>query len=402
MRRATTFLLPFLVVSAMSVVSVGHPRFASAEAIPNVLLIVSDDQRTDTLGMMPAVDRWFTQAGTTFTNAFATTPLCCPSRASLLTGAYTHNHGVDDNAGGEDVVTIQDSMIQGSLADLGYRTGMFGKFLNGFPNDVNPSSMDRWAITPRLSYSGAVWNVDGSQQVVQQNSTSFIGDQVLGFLDESEASDATPWFAYVGFMAPHMPATVEPRYDNAPLPPFEWPPGARERDRTDKPTWVRQHPMATMDEIQATREPQLRSLIALDDQVARVMDRLDALGETDDTLAIFLSDNGVLWGEHGRFGKIVPYEPSIRVPLAMAWPGHLASSAIDTRLVGLLDVATTIASATGATPRIVQDGIDLLDPTANRSRILLEFTQILGSPCPRGTAIGRRTPSTWSTGRRAA
>lgn len=376
MRRAKTSLLSFIVVSAVSIVSVGHPRVASAGAPPNVLLIVSDDQRTDTLGMMPAVHRSFTQAGTTFTNAFATTPLCCPSRASLLTGAYTHNHGVDDNEGGEEVITIQDSMIQAALADRGYRSGLFGKFLNGFPNEVDPSHVDRWALTPRMTFSGAEWNVNGTLRTIQQNSTSFIGDRALGFLDETEASDATPWFAYVGFMAPHMPATVEPRYEDAPLPPFTWPPGSRERDRSDKPTWVRHHELPTRAEIEAKRKPQLRSLIALDDQIARLMGRLDALGETANTLAIFLSDNGMLWGEHGRFGKILPYEPSISVPLLMAWPGHLPSGAIDSRLVGLLDVATTIMSATGSTARMVQDGIDLLDRAAVRSRILLEFTKI--------------------------
>jgi arylsulfatase A-like enzyme len=326
---------------------------------------------------MPRTDEWFGAQGTAFTWAFATTPRCCPARVSFLTGRYAHNHGIH----GEDVIAselaaVEPLMIQRDLHEAGYRTGLFGKFLNNWPNDRNPANFDRWATTPRVRYAGAEWNVDGATRVVHQNSTSFIGDASLVFVEEAESDDGVPWFLHVGFMAPHLPSDVEPRYEDLPVPPLRPSPAMKEVDRRDKPPFVRRRALRTVSEIESRRLPQLRSLVAVDDQVERIMARLEALGELENTIAVFTSDNGFQWGEHSLFGKSTPYLESVHVPLYIRWPGRVAPGAVDDRLVAGIDLAPTLLAAAGLQPTAEPDGFDLLDRAANRSRLLLEFREL--------------------------
>lgn len=336
--------------------------------------------------MMPHTDEWFAR-GRRFVRAFATTPRCCPARVSFLTGLYAHNHGIH----GEGVTPVslaplEPLMIQRILHDAGFRTGLFGKYLNNWPNDHDPSAFDRWATTPRVTYSGAVWNIDGVEQTVEQNSTTYIADRSIEFLQEAESSDDVPWFLHIGFMAPHAPSITEARYEKATVPPLRRSPAMRERDRGDKPPFVRKRPFRTVAEIQSVRVPQLRSLMAVDDQVDRIVRRLEELGESDDTLAVFISDNGLHWGEHGLFGKSTPYFPSVRVPLYLRWPGHVAPG-VDDRLVAGIDLAPTVLSAVGLEPAATPDGLDLLDPGADRSYLLLEFRGFPGYPMPTWSAL---------------
>ena len=117
---------------------------------PNILMIVTDDQTKGTMSVMPRTRALMVEGGTSFTNAYVTTPLCCPSRASILTGRYAHNHGVRNNDDGVEYVLDPDSTIERYLHDAGYRTAMYGKFLNGWPIYLNPPSFDRWAFIPRV------------------------------------------------------------------------------------------------------------------------------------------------------------------------------------------------------------------------------------------------------------
>jgi arylsulfatase A-like enzyme len=138
-------------------------RYATGAARgPNILIIVTDDQRAGTLGVMPQTRRWFQQQGTTYTNAFATTPLCCPSRSSILTGRYAHNHGVLKNfmGGRLDHATT----IERRLDQAGYTTGIAGKFLNSWKPEDDPPNFDRWAIfNPHIDpgYFNSRFNVNG-------------------------------------------------------------------------------------------------------------------------------------------------------------------------------------------------------------------------------------------------
>jgi arylsulfatase A-like enzyme len=356
---------------------------------PNILLIVTDDQRAaGSMRFMPRTRAWFADSGTTFTEAFATTPLCCPSRASFLSGLYMHNHGLDGTDLRPGTLRAAESLFfPAALQASGYRTGVFGKYLNEWPNDVNPAGFDEWATTPIVQYTGAAWNLDGTISTVEQNSTPFIADRSLEFFDQPETRDR-PWFALVAFMAPHPPAISEDRYAQAFVPPVPMGPALMEQQRGDKPEYVRRDPLPTVAEIEERRMPQIRSLMAVDDQIDRLMRRLDELGELGSTLAIFASDNGHLWGEHGLFRKSAPYEPAVHVPLMARWPDHIPAGVIDDRLVGLIDIAPTIYEAAGVRPTVTPDGDSLLRP-GSRRRLLLEFHHV--ATVPSWDAIRGRT-----------
>jgi arylsulfatase A-like enzyme len=391
LRRAALVLLGSCLV-ASTCIRHEEPTVSLAGK-PNILLIVTDDQREMSLApVMPRTDGWFRSQGMEFTRAFATTPRCCPARVSFLTGLYAHNHGIyGEDVRASELAAVQPSMIQRTLHEAGYRTGLFGKFLNNWPNDRNPANFDRWATTPRVRYSGAEWNIGGATRVVEQNSTSFIGDASLAFLEESESNDEVPWFLHVGFMAPHPPSDVEPRYEDVPVPPLHLSPAMAEGDRRDKPPFVEDQHLRTVSEIQSMRVPQLRALVAVDDQIDRLMVRLEGLGELENTIAVFISDNGFQWGEHALFGKSLPYLESVRIPLYLRWPGHITPGAVDDRLVAGIDLAPTLLAAAGLEPQGEPDGFDLLDPGASRPRLLLEFRRLPGDPVPTWSAFVTRS-----------
>lgn len=391
LRRASFLLLGICLVA--STCTARDEPTASLAGKPNILLIVTDDQREMSLApVMPRTDEWFRSQGTAFTRTFATTPRCCPARVSFLTGLYAHNHGIyGEDVRASELAAAQPSMIQRTLHEAGYRTGLFGKFLNNWPNERNPAHFDRWATTPRVRYSGAEWNVGGATHVVDQNSTTFIGDASLAFVQESESDDEVPWFLHVGFMAPHPPSDVEPRYEDVPVPPLHLSAAMAERDRRDKPAFVEDQRLRTVSEIQSMRVPQLRSLVAVDDQIDRLMVRLEGLGELENTIAVFISDNGFQWGEHSLFGKSLPYLQSVRIPLYLRWPGHITPGAVDDRLVAGIDLAPTLLAAAGLEPLGESDGFDLLDPGASRPHLLLEFRRLPGDPVPTWSAFVTRS-----------
>jgi arylsulfatase A-like enzyme len=285
-----------------------------------------------------------------------------------------HNHGIKLNENDEATLAdVETLMLQASLQGAGYRTGVFGKYLNGWPLTRDPAGWDRWALSSKAVYEGAEWNIDGSVTTIERNSTPFLGERTLDFVHESEGlDDRQPWFAYVAFSAPHLPATVPADYADDPVPPLQRTPAMDEQDRRDKPRWVRTARLRSDREIDARRVPQLRSLIALDDQIDRIMFELEDMRELDGTLVVFTSDNGHMWGEHGLVGKEVPYLPSIHVPLLARWPGRVPAADKDRRLVGLLDLTPTILTAAGVPFPHEMDGTDLLG-ARDRRRLPLEL-----------------------------
>jgi arylsulfatase A-like enzyme len=348
----------------------GSPS-AAANGRPNVLVVMTDDQRADgTMDLMPATRQWFENGGTRFSQFFATTPLCCPSRASVLSGRYTHNHGVRTNTLAS--VLDQRFTIQAYLRAAGYRTGIFGKYLNSWNLLQNPPSFDDWAITVS-GYSPIRVNENGTVKTVTQYATSYIRDNAVRFIQESESQDATPWFLNLWTTAPHSPFTADTNYQNASVPPFSPNPANSEADKRDKPPHV-QYASVDTPTLESERAKQLRTLFSVDDMVQTVFETLEATGETSNTLAIFLSDNGFMWGEHGLWAKGEPYDPSVRVPMYMRWPGHVLPGATDNRMAGNIDIAPTIAAAVGgiASP-MPMDGRSLLDTMQTRTRLLTEL-----------------------------
>jgi arylsulfatase A-like enzyme len=353
----------------------------STDGRPNVLIIVTDDQRASgTLQVMPQTRRWFQQGGITFRNTFATTPLCCPARASILTGRYAHNHGIQTRVlPGDGTLSpegsFQRSTVQRYLHEAGYRTALFGKYLNGWPVPVDPPYFDEWAVIrvpPGVSYYGGIVNLNGHVERMRQYNTSFIRDQAISFLRRTSPI-GQPWFLYVAVKAPHEPFTVEPEHEEAAVPPPRTNPAIEETDRSDKPPFVRTEP-APHRKIKQLRELQLRTLMSVDDMVGALFGELQRLGELDDTLAIFTSDNGISWGEHRLGGKLLPYTESAGVPLLLRWPGRVPAGTNDDRIAANIDLVPTILAASGIrpSPDLPVDGRSLLAP-GTREQLFLEY-----------------------------
>jgi arylsulfatase A-like enzyme len=357
----------------------------AAASSPNILFIVTDDQAINTLSVMPRTRRRFGLEGTQFKNTIDTTPLCCPSRASILSGRYSHNTGVITNVDGSDF--NQDLSLEDYLHGAGYQTAIFGKFLNDWDLNTSPTHWDQWAIYnngPHSSIAGSTPDVcepEPGEVCVNENGvkkpmtpgiyeTSYIADKAASFIDQTEANDNQPWFMYLAPTTPHSPFTPEAKYANAPIPSFQASPNYFEADRTDKPPYVQadNEDPAT---VQADRAAQLRMLMSADDMVEQVFQKLDADNETQNTLAIFISDNGYLWGEHGLEAKPYPYTVGLKVPMLARWPGHFAAKAVDSRFAANIDLAPTVLQAAGVTPPVPLDGRSLLQPPT-RTRWLAE------------------------------
>lgn len=345
---------------------------------------MTDDQRAEgTLGVMGDTTDYFSD-GVSFPNAIATTPLCCPSRSSIFTGRYAHNHHVRVNTAGAVRNLDQKTTLQYYLHQAGYRTGIFGKYFNGWDIDNAPPYFDEYAITKR-GYMSALFGIGhgGRHRVkdVSEYSTDFIRDKAVGFLESAESEDARPWMLFVNPFAPHNPSIPAARHVDSSVPEFEPNPAMLESDLSDKPpiydSYTEPYNARNERRIWRRRSMQLRSLMAVDDLVVAVTDKLEASGE-DNTLVIFMSDNGYQWGEHGLMRKGLPYLPSLRIPLMLRWDGRVLSG-VDNRLAANIDIAPTILDAAQVQPRHTVDGKSLLD-SWERDEILTEVFPYEGRP----------------------
>jgi arylsulfatase A-like enzyme len=309
-----------------------------------------------------------------------------------MTGQYPHNHGVRGN--GDALQLDQSQTVQRYLHDAGYQTGLVGKFLNDWPVDQKPEDFDRAAVFDH-GYLNTTWGIDGQVRTVKEYSTSFIRDQALADIRAFSADPSKPWYLYVATSAPHDPWLPEPKYANSPVPRFVRDPAMRERDVSDKPPWVSGAQHLPLSKIDVNRASQLRTLRSVDDMVQSLFAELGQLGEARNTLAIFLSDNGFLWGEHGLAGdkgevefgtphlisgKRYPYLPSVRIPLLVRWPGHIRGGQVVDGFATTVDLAPTIMQAAGVAPPgdPPMDGSSLLTagntgPTAARRQAYMEY-----------------------------
>ena len=342
-------------------------RAEAATSQPNILVIVTDDQRADTMWALPRTRKIFGRGGTRFPYAFDTTPVCCPSRSSIFTGQYAHNHGVKRNDAGDNFPA--DRSIQRYLQEAGYRTAIVGKYLGWNLND--PPYWDRWTVLRPPGYYDVRFNVDGAQRTIAQYTTTFLEQQAKKYLAETEKQDDQPWFLYVAPNAPHPPSTALPRYRHAWVRPFKRTPGFREKDRSDKPPYVQEKHVGEQ-RVSRFYRRQMRALMPVDDLVSGVFQTLSEQGERRSTLAIYISDNGYMWGEHGLLNKRFPYTESIKAPLYARWPGHIAEGVTDERIVANIDLMPTILEAAGLEADFEPDGRSFLGFDA-RDRILNEY-----------------------------
>lgn len=361
---------------------------------PNVLVIMMDDQRASgTLDVMSATRRWFADGGTTFEHGFANTPLCCPARSTTFSGRYQHNHGVETNKDGGNL--DQTATLQRYLQDAGYHTALAGKFLLHWRGPL--PHWDHYAQT-NGGYENAYFNVDdadghdlGQGETRADYSTDFVRERGLAYLDHFEAEDTRPWFLYLAPQAPHGDFTPAARHADVAVPDWEPSPGVVEdysrAQKADKAPFLRNN-RYPVDEARTVRQQQLRTLLAADEMVDAVFARLEALGELDDTMAVFTSDNGSFWAEHGLRSKSLPYTESVQVPFMVRWPGRVPAGAVDPRLVGLVDIAPTALHAAGLSPALVHplDGRSFLAPEG-RDEILLEYARDPGFNYPQWASL---------------
>jgi arylsulfatase A-like enzyme len=332
-----------------------------ADDRPNVIIIVSDDERIESEAGRPYVHRWF-KGGTTFTRAFVTTPQCCPSRASILTGQYAHNHEIHRK---RDVETIAGTRtIPYHLRKAGYETGFAGKYLNGWPDAKKPPYFDRWALG--VGYNDRPFIVQGKKQRARYG-PSFVFNLGERYIENWESSDEKPWFLMLAPATPHDPYQAQAKYDDER---FDWRgnPAAREADRSDKPPYVRRKSFSE-GYGEALRESQLRTLRSLDDSFELLVQRLTKTDELERTIVFYISDNGFMWAEHGMEGKGTPYLPSVRVPMYVRGPGFERRT--NDNLVANIDIAATIYALLRIEPGYTVDGRDLR--TSDRKQLLLEF-----------------------------
>ena len=397
--------LAALTLSALLAVQSGSS--AVAQAKPNILVLMTDDQTVESLRVMTNVNSLLARQGVTFTNNFASFPLCCPSRTTYITGQYGHNHTIMGNAppaGGYDkLAPTHANSLPAWLQRAGYTTVHLGKYLNGYgrarPLEV-PAGWSEWyGSTDPSTYRFYNYTLNENGRLVTYgtgpaNYQADVYNRKAVDLVRRLAPSDKPFFLSVAFLAPHSggprdaddpgnQATPSPAarhrnvFANQPLP---TPPSLNEADVSDKPAAIRNRrliPPARLNAMRENYQQRLESLLAVDEAVRDILSALDATGELGRTLVIFTADNGFFHGEHRiPDGKVLVYEPSVRVPLIVRGPG-LPRGVQRPNLAANVDLAATILDAADARADRRLDGRSLLpfarDPLVRSGRdVLLE------------------------------
>jgi N-acetylglucosamine-6-sulfatase len=343
-----------------------------ARTRPNIILIVTDDQRWNTLWAMPNVRRDLVAHGVTFTNSFVTTSLCCPSRASILTGQYSRHTGVYNDAGrhGGAPAFTDTSTLATWLHGAGYQTALVGKYLNDYnlmPHHEPPGWSEWDAIaSPSPAIRSYDYKLNENGHIVRYGSApGDYADTVLGKIALRFVTTAqSPFFLEFCPIAPHTPAIPAPRdlerFRNFPLPDR---PSFNEADVSDKPwSGMPQFPSLTdTSRMQGYWDHALASLQQVDRSIGEFVNALRDDGQLGNTVSLFTSDNGLLLGEHRmRVVKIWPYEESIRVPLVVAGADVTDPGRRNADFALNIDLAPTVAQLAGVRPRLPQDGRSLV------------------------------------------
>lgn len=333
----------------------------------NIILILSDDHRYDYMSFhpnspdflkTPSMDR-MAEEGAHLANAFVSTSLCSPSRASILTGQYTFRHRVVDNT---NMLPQGTDLVSTALQEAGYQTAFFGKWHIGGESDDPKPGFDRWvSFRGQGVYFNPTLNVDGERDEYEGYVSDILTDFTLDWLDEIDRDQ--PFFAYLSHKAVH--AEFEPAerhegmYEDAHIP---MPQSMKdiERNYEGKPDWVREqryswhgvdymyhnrddHPQTLEDLIVRYSE----SLMGVDESIARVLDYLEEEGLAEETLVLYMGDNGFMLGEHGLIDKRQAYEESMRVPL-LAWaPGFIEPGTVIEENVMNIDMTPTFLDIAG-------------------------------------------------------
>jgi N-acetylglucosamine-6-sulfatase len=394
-RRCALAAAILVTLAGLAPVALGETATASArvDARPNILLITTDDQNLSDMKYMPLTRRVLGDAGVTFRNMLSPHPLCCPSRAEMVTGQYAHNNGVRSNResrhGGWTYLDNKHTLATW-LHQAGYRTAFVGKYLNQYPSSGGSEpGWDTWNPLVRqvYRYFGYTLYEDGHPQTYPGvHSSDEISLRTVDYVRRLAAGDE-PFFVWASHVAPHgecdggcasppRPAVRhEGMFANVNSPSLS-DPAFNEADVSDKPPSI-----AKLDKVDKSRmnlqfRMRIRSLQAVDEAVEAAVKALRSAGELDNTLILFTSDNGFLLGEHRYFRKDVPYEQAMRVPFLVRGPG--VPHATRNKTVTMVDLAPTILDAANARASHPLDGRSVL-PIARNSRARGQDTVLIQS-----------------------
>jgi arylsulfatase A-like enzyme len=376
MRRTIPTGLVVLVIVATAGSFQADSRDMQPAARPrNIIFILSDDHRYDFMGFHPAAPEWLqtpaldrlAAGGAHLANAFVTTALCSPSRASILTGRYAHRHGVVDNTSAIPKGTV---FFPQYLQKAGYRTAYVGKWHMGedAESDQPRPGFDHWiSFRGQGTYTNPVLNINGERRQVQGYTTDILTESALSWL-EQQRNQASPFFLYLSHKAVH--AEFEPsarhrgRYGEVAIP-YPETMANTESNYREKPRWVEAqrdswHGVDYMYNGQFDFDTFYRryaeTLLALDDSIGRVLDFLERSGLAQNTLVIYMADNGFLLGEHGLIDKRNAYEESMRVPMVAYAPGLIGAGTKVASVIRNIDVAPTLLDLAGARSAHDMDG----------------------------------------------
>jgi N-acetylglucosamine-6-sulfatase len=382
-------VLGIALVFAFLVLPAQGPPDARAQVSPrpNVLIILTDDQMIGALARgMPYLSSEPGGNWVSFTNAFVHYPLCCPSRATLLSGLYAHHHGVKSNSGGK---RFNDSSTVATWLDqAGYETALVGKYLNDYPfsdrpDNYIPPGWDHWFAFRAQAYYDYQLNENGTWVSYGSTAADYSTDVLAGKAQAFLSTAAEPFFLYFSTQAPHQPFTPAPRHKGMLQGvPITRSPNFNEADVSDKPTWVRNLPLFSAsgeDQLDRGQRSSSETLLAVDEAIRNFMDTLSARGILDNTVIMFMTDNGLSYGHH-RWAKEkrCVYEECVRTPLLIRYPG--TQSHTESRLSLNTDIAPTIAELAGISMPYRPDGVSLVPLLTNsatdwRSSLLLEYQE---------------------------
>jgi N-acetylglucosamine-6-sulfatase len=370
-RRVGWSAVSWLLIAWLLAGSTG-PTARAQVVPPNIVVIITDDQRAELMDRMPTVTSELVGHGMRFNRAFAVDPLCCPSRLSFLRGQYSHSTGmynVQYQWGGfhyAHASALENQTLPVWLHQAGYFTAETGKYLNGYNKaDWIPPGWDFWRGMMEPGYPPGKWSVSvqGAKQTPNAYSTDALADYAVQGI---QASGSQPLFLWTAFYGPHNPSIPPPRYssdalapgcasvDVTSLPAFNEPAIDLVDHMTDKPRWIRSrgpYSPARIAELQASYKNQCRSLLADDDGVARILAALEVKDPgLLNTIIVFTSDQGVEDGEHQAEAKKVPWDGSSKLPFVVRADGLLGDvRSQNDDLILNIDLAPTVLALAGAT-----------------------------------------------------
>jgi len=329
---------------------------------PNVLLIISDDHRHDALGVVqrelgkkanfpffktPSLDR-LAAGGVRFRNAFVTHALCSPSRATVLTGLHSNQHGITHNA----QPFVSTETWPALLGENGWATGYFGKWHMGAQRE-RPGFEDVATFVDQGVYENCPFVVDGKDTPTKGWVDDVTTDYAIDFIREHK--DA-PFAMVVGYKTPHDKRTPPPRLAD------KWKDVqlAEPESFNDVAPWRKANPPKPWDPKNPDRLAYFQTLAGMDENIGRLLETLDAEELAEDTLVIYLGDNGYYLGEHGLGDKRTAYEESIRIPMILRYPSRIPDPQVRDELVLNLDLAATILDFCGLEPAWRQSGQSML------------------------------------------